>query len=103
VRPMGRVLAPHAWYPCQLLPGRTTGRAYACSLMQRRTLCCVCTIEASPQSRRLAVCRPPHPHPHPHPARFECRLQDVRATEVDKVAMYDCFRPGDVVRGGGRV
>ncbi|KAI8468290.1 MAG: hypothetical protein J3K34DRAFT_427733 [Monoraphidium minutum] len=26
------------------------------------------------------------------------RLQDVRATEVDKIVMYDCFRPGDVVR-----
>lgn len=26
------------------------------------------------------------------------RQQDVRAHEVDKVVMYDCFRPGDVVR-----
>lgn len=26
------------------------------------------------------------------------RQQDVRATEVDKVVMSDCFRPGDVVR-----
>ncbi|KAF5829723.1 hypothetical protein DUNSADRAFT_15570 [Dunaliella salina] len=26
------------------------------------------------------------------------RQQDVRATEIDKVVMYDCFRPGDVVR-----
>lgn len=26
------------------------------------------------------------------------RLQDVRALEVDKVVMYDCFRPGDVVQ-----
>ena len=26
------------------------------------------------------------------------RQQDVRATEVDRVVMYDCFRPGDVVR-----
>jgi exosome complex RNA-binding protein Csl4 len=26
------------------------------------------------------------------------RQQDVRATEVDKVALHDCFRPGDVVR-----
>lgn len=26
------------------------------------------------------------------------RQQDVRATEIDKVVMYDCFRPGDVVK-----
>lgn len=26
------------------------------------------------------------------------RQQDVRATEIDKVVMYDCFRPGDIVR-----
>ncbi len=26
------------------------------------------------------------------------RLQDVRATEIDKVVLYDCFRPGDIVR-----
>eukprot|EP01097_Dermamoeba_algensis_P004277 TRINITY_DN2820_c0_g1_i2.p1 TRINITY_DN2820_c0_g1~~TRINITY_DN2820_c0_g1_i2.p1 ORF type:complete len:242 (-),score=63.65 TRINITY_DN2820_c0_g1_i2:175-861(-) len=26
------------------------------------------------------------------------RVQDVRATEVDKVQLYKCFRPGDVVR-----
>lgn len=26
------------------------------------------------------------------------RQQDVRAHEMDKVVMYDCFRPGDVVR-----
>ena len=26
------------------------------------------------------------------------RQQDVRATEVDKVILYDCFRPGDVLR-----
>lgn len=26
------------------------------------------------------------------------RTQDVRATEVDKVDIYDCFLPGDVVR-----
>ena len=25
------------------------------------------------------------------------RLQDVRATEIDSVVLYDCFRPGDVV------
>ncbi|GAX77478.1 hypothetical protein CEUSTIGMA_g4922.t1 [Chlamydomonas eustigma] len=26
------------------------------------------------------------------------RLADVRATEIDKVVMQDCFRPGDIVR-----
>jgi len=26
------------------------------------------------------------------------RQQDVRATEVDRVVLYDCFRPGDIVR-----
>jgi exosome complex component CSL4 len=26
------------------------------------------------------------------------RQQDVRATEIDKVVLHDCFRPGDVVR-----
>lgn len=26
------------------------------------------------------------------------RLQDVRATDIDKVRMFKCFRPGDVVR-----
>ncbi|GIL92072.1 hypothetical protein Vretimale_14951 [Volvox reticuliferus] len=26
------------------------------------------------------------------------RQQDVRATEIDRVIMYDCFRPGDIVR-----
>eukprot|EP00032_Breviata_anathema_P001730 JZ553803.1.p1 GENE.JZ553803.1~~JZ553803.1.p1 ORF type:complete len:187 (+),score=22.48 JZ553803.1:41-601(+) len=26
------------------------------------------------------------------------RFQDVRQTEVDKVVMYECFRPGDLVR-----
>ncbi|GFR47320.1 hypothetical protein Agub_g9008 [Astrephomene gubernaculifera] len=26
------------------------------------------------------------------------RQQDVRSTEIDKVVMYDCFRPGDIVR-----
>ena len=26
------------------------------------------------------------------------RLQDVRATEIDKLVMSDCFRPGDIVR-----
>ena len=28
------------------------------------------------------------------------RLQDVRETEIDKVEMYKCFRPGDIVRAG---
>ena len=27
-----------------------------------------------------------------------CRLQDVRATEADKVEIYASFRPGDLVR-----
>lgn len=26
------------------------------------------------------------------------RQQDVRSTEIDRVVMYDCFRPGDIVR-----
>jgi len=26
------------------------------------------------------------------------RVQDVRATEIDKVVMFNCFRPGDIVR-----
>ena len=26
------------------------------------------------------------------------RVQDVRETEIDKVEMYKCFRPGDIVR-----
>ena len=26
------------------------------------------------------------------------RLPDVRATEIDKVVMSDCFRPGDIIR-----
>ena len=26
------------------------------------------------------------------------RLQDIRATERDKVQVYDCFRPGDIIR-----
>ncbi|GIL61892.1 hypothetical protein Vafri_16251 [Volvox africanus] len=26
------------------------------------------------------------------------RQQDVRATEIDRVILYDCFRPGDIVR-----
>ncbi|KAG2378815.1 hypothetical protein C9374_007963 [Naegleria lovaniensis] len=26
------------------------------------------------------------------------RVQDIRATEVDKVILYDCLRPGDVIK-----
>lgn len=26
------------------------------------------------------------------------RVQDVRATEIDKVEIYQSFRPGDIVR-----
>lgn len=29
------------------------------------------------------------------------RLQDVRLSLIDKIEMYQCFRPGDVVRGQG--
>jgi len=29
---------------------------------------------------------------------FICRQQDVRATEIDKVDMYQSYRPGDIVR-----
>ena len=32
------------------------------------------------------------------PSIFPFRLPDVRATEIDKVVMSDCFRPGDIVR-----
>ena len=28
---------------------------------------------------------------------FICRKDDVRATEKDKVEMYKCFRPGDII------
>ena len=31
------------------------------------------------------------------PFRAQLRKEDVRATEKDKVEMYKCFRPGDVV------
>ena len=31
------------------------------------------------------------------PFRAQLRKEDVRATEKDKVEMYRCFRPGDVV------
>ena len=27
-----------------------------------------------------------------------CRLEDVRAAEIDKVQIASCFRPGDVVK-----
>lgn len=27
-----------------------------------------------------------------------CRQQDVRATEIDKVDMFQSYRPGDIVR-----
>ena len=26
------------------------------------------------------------------------RQQDVRKTEIDRVVLYNCFRPGDIVR-----
>lgn len=29
---------------------------------------------------------------------FTCRQQDVRATEIDKVDMYQSYRPGDIVK-----
>jgi len=29
---------------------------------------------------------------------FSCRVQDIRATEKDKVQVYRSFRPGDIVR-----
>jgi exosome complex component CSL4 len=29
---------------------------------------------------------------------MEFSVQDVRATEKDKVKIYQCFRPGDIVR-----
>ena len=31
------------------------------------------------------------------PFRGQIRKEDVRATEKDKVEMYRCFRPGDIV------
>eukprot|EP00892_Ulva_mutabilis_P005131 jgi/Ulvmu1/2990/UM015_0030.1 len=34
----------------------------------------------------------------PVPFQGVIRVQDVRATEIDKVLMDECFRPGDVVR-----
>lgn len=32
---------------------------------------------------------------------FQClhyRVQDVRLTEIDKVEIHSCFRPGDIVK-----
>ncbi|GFH17409.1 S1 motif domain-containing protein [Haematococcus lacustris] len=29
---------------------------------------------------------------------YPSRLQDVRSTEIDKVVLHHCFRPGDIVR-----
>ena len=29
---------------------------------------------------------------------MQCRVQDVRATEKDKVKIFTSFRPGDIVR-----
>ena len=31
------------------------------------------------------------------PFRGQVRKEDVRATEKDRVEMYKCFRPGDIV------
>jgi len=33
-----------------------------------------------------------------HPYRGQIRLQDVRRFEVDKIEMFNCFRPTDIVR-----
>ena len=27
------------------------------------------------------------------------RSQDVRTTDIDRVVIHECFRPGDIVRG----
>ena len=37
-------------------------------------------------------------HQAPEGRTCVCRLQDVRATEADKVEIYASFRPGDLVR-----
>jgi len=29
---------------------------------------------------------------------IDCRLEDVRAAEIDKVQIASCFRPGDIVK-----
>ena len=29
---------------------------------------------------------------------LRCRVQDVRLTEIDKVELHCCFRPGDLVK-----
>jgi len=39
------------------------------------------------------------PLPHGEDFTGVIRVQDVRATEKDKVKIADCFRGGDVVRG----
>jgi len=68
-------------------------RAWTCSS------CISLTPEPLPHDQPHPTVRMPTPPPTPmthHPA--QPRLQDVLATEVDKVVMYDCFRPGDVVR-----
>ena len=36
--------------------------------------------------------------PVPHRCSGVIRIQDVRATEIDKVKLHLCFRPGDLVR-----
>jgi exosome complex component CSL4 len=36
--------------------------------------------------------------PVPHRCTGVIRIQDVRATEIDKVQLHLCFRPGDLVR-----
>lgn len=36
--------------------------------------------------------------PVPHRCSGIIRIQDVRATEIDKVQLHLCFRPGDLVR-----
>ena len=55
-----------------------------------------CAIEAR-FSQRVVLVKPGQKHlvVLAVPA---CRQQDVRATEVDKVELIVCFRPGDLVR-----
>ena len=36
--------------------------------------------------------------PVPHRCSGVVRIQDVRATEIDKVQLHLCFRPGDLIR-----
>lgn len=33
-----------------------------------------------------------------HMKSLDCRQQDVRATEIDKVDVHTSFRPGDIIR-----